>query len=43
MDNRAGTSVIVRILPGPEDVLDGDLTAVSAPRLKRPPSVRRRS
>lgn len=31
MDNRAGTSVIVRILPGPEDVLDGDLTAVSTP------------
>jgi hypothetical protein len=25
MDNRAGTSVIVRILPEPQDVLEGDL------------------
>jgi hypothetical protein len=25
MDNRAGTSVIVRILPEPQDVLEGDV------------------
>jgi hypothetical protein len=25
MDNRAGSSVMVRILPEPDDVLDGDV------------------
>jgi hypothetical protein len=33
MDNQAGTSVIVRILPEPQDLLEGDVATAPAHRV----------